>query len=425
MMRYETTLNERPPARRRSLAEMTGVKPAETNQELWTSRDPHGSMHKLKQHRTISNEPADQRKLDHKSMAAGALNTHVCHKSADGPRRRTLPKAPTGRGDHSKLHTGKGKGTSVKLAGDAAVPAQTPLSHSNSVHQPPADIQRALDEDGGPAPATHQPIYQLEGEEPLWPDDIHKWKRGADGKWELAEGPIPIDERPPWQSLVGEANSLPGCDIQPVLGRTDRHLQNESMFGDRHLIQSLRIEEDPNSSWRMDKIRRKTMAEGPRDDGDLPDVFVRLLDHKRYTGAHKSRFSADGQGMGLQGRREDDELNVAIAGKAVITRNDEPEIDFRHKPIMPWEERKRSVDAHYACNSLKKERARRHTSADNESDDFKRSVLGRLSKDFSSLSSKVADKSADAANKTADYEECVRKRKSFSIDKTLVRKWQN
>ena len=57
---------------------------------------------------------------------------------------------------------------------------------------------------------------------------------------------------------------------------------------------------------------------------DMPSVFRRLTDPKRFNGTHKHRFAEDGVGMGLEGRREDDSHQTVIAGKAVITRDIDP-----------------------------------------------------------------------------------------------------
>lgn len=120
---------------------------------------------------------------------------------------------------------------------------------------------------------------------------------------------------------------------------------------DKHLLESLRIPEDPNSSWRMEKIRAKTKNE--TGDEDVPDVFIRLLDHRRYSGTHKHRFAADGQGKGLEGRRDDDLQQRVIAGQGMITRREEPEMDSPHKPVLPWDAKRADHQMYYTKKYVK------------------------------------------------------------------------
>jgi len=46
----------------------------------------------------------------------------------------------------------------------------------------------------------------------------------------------------------------------------------------------------------------KKSAGGGGGGGGKADIFSRLTDHTRYTGAHKARFDSDGRGRGLAGR---------------------------------------------------------------------------------------------------------------------------
>ena len=70
---------------------------------------------------------------------------------------------------------------------------------------------------------------------------------------------------------------------------------------------------------------------------------------RSYTGAHKQRFTTDGVGMGLEGRREDDEEKIVIAGGGRIVRDPDEEMDSPHKPILPWDaEKRRCAPRHIA-----------------------------------------------------------------------------
>ena len=68
-------------------------------------------------------------------------------------------------------------------------------------------------------------------------------------------------ERPPWHPVAGGANSVLGADIEPALGKIERAEQQRQLWADRHLIQSLRVPEDPNSGWRLEPARRKHMLD--------------------------------------------------------------------------------------------------------------------------------------------------------------------
>jgi len=53
---------------------------------------------------------------------------------------------------------------------------------------------------------------------------------------------------------------------------------------------------------------------------------------RSFTATHKHRFSGDGVGRGIDGRRDDEQLQTLIGGLAVITRETDPEMDT---PCMP------------------------------------------------------------------------------------------
>ena len=53
-------------------------------------------------------------------------------------------------------------------------------------------------------------------------------------------------------------------------------------------------------------------------------MFQRLTDPNRFGGSHRYRFGSDGAGLGLEGRRDDEDYKQVIAGKAMITRDIDP-----------------------------------------------------------------------------------------------------
>ena len=147
--------------------------------------------------------------------------------------------------------------------------------------------------------------------------------------------------------VAGGANSVLGADIEPALGKIERAKQQRQLWADRHLIQSLRVPEDPNSDWRLEPARRKHMLDQAygRDSDDQPDVFVRMLDPKNCHGTHKHRFDENGKGRGLEGRRDNTDYEDAIAGHATITRSLVPEFDAPNRPLCSWEQDKLRSDA--------------------------------------------------------------------------------
>lgn len=132
----------------------------------------------------------------------------------------------------------------------------------------------------------------------------------------------PIAERPPWQGTT----SLAGAPLLPVVG-VDLRDHEQLQKPETKLFVSLLRTDTPVA----------TAEPPPADDGELPSVYQRLTDHKTFSGAHKHRFSADGVGLGLEGRRDNTHMQNVIAGNGTITRDLEPEMDFPHRPLMAFD----------------------------------------------------------------------------------------
>eukprot|EP00040_Diaphanoeca_grandis_P005354 m.32506 g.32506 ORF g.32506 m.32506 type:complete len:308 (-) comp16656_c0_seq1:113-1036(-) len=224
-----------------------------------------------------------------------------------------------------------------------------------------------------------------------------------------SSGSKPINKRPPWVGLGTATNAMNGSEIQAPLGKMNRHANNKQQKHDAHFLQTLRVHNDPNVQWRDDKIHAK-LAMDDQDD-ELPAVFVRLTDPSRYPSSHARRFLEDGSGAGLEGRRDDPDHMVNVSGSAKILRDDDPEMDSPHKPIMSWEEDKLRSDAYYSADmdqSFKSEDAYDdHT--------MTHGVHGRLS----SVAAIPEHKSRDS-----EYERMQQVRKDYKVDACHVFKWQ-
>lgn len=357
---------------------------AENNWDMWQTRDPHGGMQRLKQ--ATRGEPTDDEKdrsgmlsqypegtIERRQTMLQYLQKHTPVKprpastDSDGkPRkRRVLPPTPK---ERQNWATGSVRNESV-LRATHRDPRQLAQAEKELT---PKEAPRTIN------PCSNRPELKC----PFFCTDtgvnthLHcahcdvlfcgSCLHGAKGLMftRSQEGTITLRcanckkhpytvtnaERPPWVSLVGAGQTDLGADIEPVLGRFERHKQMESMYKDRHFIQSLRIPEDPNVAWRQEKTRTKIMKEtnrGQRPGENVPDVFMRLLDHKKFTSTHKHRFTENGQGRGIEGRRDDDLYQRAIAGQVQITRQEEPEMDSPHKPLMSWEVKRMDHQAFY------------------------------------------------------------------------------
>lgn len=229
------------------------------------------------------------------------------------------------------------------------------------------------------------------------------------GEWKPKKA-VPIHKRPPWVGVTGSGSAAPGADIAPQPhGRTVRHYTNKSHKSDQHLLQSLRVDYDPNTAWRSAKVQAKLAMEDDKDEDDLPDVFVRLTDPRRFNGTHKHRFRSDGSGAGLEGRRDDTDFAINHNGEAKILRDDDPEMDAPHKPIMPWEEDKLRSDAFYT----------RDMSQDMKTDDayedrvMTNGVIGRL-----------AQEKKKHHDLETEYDRMQRKRAEYKVDKHYSFAWQ-
>ena len=102
---------------------------------------------------------------------------------------------------------------------------------------------------------------------------------------------------------------------------------------------------------------------------------MRLTNPKNYNSTHKHRFSRDGVGLGLEGRRDDTTMNVLVAGQAQITRDTDPEMDTPHKPQLPWDSPTKT-----GSPSRPKSRDSRRGSKTSSSSPPPGSVFDRLSK---------------------------------------------
>lgn len=141
----------------------------------------------------------------------------------------------------------------------------------------------------------------------------------------------PIAERPPWAG----STSVPGAPLLPMVG-CDRREEEKLLRAEDKLFLSLLRTDAPVATADLDHTRAPPRA-------GLPSVFQRLTDTKSFSGAHKHRFSADGVGLGLDGRRDDTLSQRVIAGQGMITRDIEPEIDCPHRPALAFESRPASA----------------------------------------------------------------------------------
>lgn len=219
---------------------------------------------------------------------------------------------------------------------------------------------------------------------------------------------IPLHKRPPWVGSTGGSSAAAGADIAPQPhGRVQRHHTNKSHKADQHFLQSLRVENDPNIEWRKKKVQAKMAMEGDRDEDDLPDVFVRLTDPGRYSGTHRHRFRHDGTGAGLEGRRTDTDHAVNHHGLAQILRDEDPEMDSPHKPILPWDEDKLRSDAWYTKDMDPNMRVE-----DVDDPVMTKGVLGRL----------AAEKPGHQG--ATEYDRMQQKRDEYKVDKHHTFAWQ-
>eukprot|EP00053_Salpingoeca_punica_P012673 m.113747 g.113747 ORF g.113747 m.113747 type:complete len:368 (+) comp16011_c0_seq4:482-1585(+) len=148
---------------------------------------------------------------------------------------------------------------------------------------------------------------------------------------------VPLSQRPAWQGrvAVSETKSKP---ILPSVGSArqaeDRVWQKEDS---RAWMTSLRSE-TPTSSTTPPGSRprsatpHRSRSVTPSEKPPMPAVFDRLTSVETYGGMHKHRFSKDGVGRGLAGRRDDDSVQKTIAGQGQITRDSDPDMDTPTAP---------------------------------------------------------------------------------------------
>eukprot|EP00041_Stephanoeca_diplocostata_P006229 m.78599 g.78599 ORF g.78599 m.78599 type:complete len:239 (+) comp16246_c0_seq3:278-994(+) len=233
-------------------------------------------------------------------------------------------------------------------------------------------------------------------------------RRRSSGRRQLPPTPRRVSnaERPPWSQPNGGENTIHGSEIAPEVGRIERHKQNQKHFSDRHLLQSLRVHDDPNTEWRREKIQQKLAEE----DDNLPSVFQRLTDPKRYSGTHRHRFDAAGKGRGIEGRRDDTEYNVNVTGKGTIIRDVDPEMDTPSKPRLSWDYNKLRPDAYYTSDMT-----RLHSVDEAFTDpEMTHGVYGKLAQE------KMPVYERDGG----EYEDVQRTRQSFGINRDSVKAWQ-
>ncbi|EGD82798.1 hypothetical protein PTSG_03448 [Salpingoeca rosetta] len=313
----------------------------------------------------------------------GNLQGHNPHKitasqpySAKSPRkRRQLPPTPSTEALSSRIHTHK-----VPVY-DKKGPIANSTTHTSTFEAPRVLPHVEISD------RTIRPLSQNVQRSSFRDDPVER-SGDTQGRWNTDHGYSERDN-------IGQ---LP----LTVVGEDSEQISAWRRSQD--LIKSLRVSdakaEDP--WW----TPRSTQPESRHDRAttetdDLPDVFVRLTDHKRYNGTHKHRFSQDGVGLGLEGRREDDHHRHVLAGEAKITRDLDVEMDAPNKPTLPWETPKTSRPVSRSSTSRSRSPS-------------KESVFERLSK--------PTKRKQDLPD--GDYEIKMKVMNDFGVNKDLVAKWQ-
>lgn len=143
----------------------------------------------------------------------------------------------------------------------------------------------------------------------------------------------PIAERPPWQGPP----SIAGAPLLPFI---DAHKGEENKLlraEDKLFLSMLR-----NDDISVSTYNGSSDGPAPPSDAPLPEVYKRLTDPKLFSGSHRKRFSSDGVGLGLEGRRDDTLVQQVIAGCGSITRTVEPEMDCPNRPTLSFESERRA-----------------------------------------------------------------------------------
>lgn len=397
------------------------------NRHLWEPQfndhdgkhDQHGDVSNNKDHHPIHNN-LESRNLHHKlfdqhTPTVDPVATHddtmvrsnpIC-KSQEAPRtRRMLPRVPTLRADHA-VREERNTTTYCSDNTDHILPG--PIAHTD------AHFTTTYETSSGDAHPDHETLLARDAAfaangagRTIVPSSNYGPFKWPEPKW--THKVLTNDERPPWNG----SNTILGADIEPALGRNARFAQTKQQHADRHLLQSLRVPDDPNVQWRRDRISSVIAAdrEAGLDEDDMPDVFVRLLDPGKFNSTHKHRFSETGVGMGLEGRRDDNDHEINVAGQAQILRTLEPAMDQPHKPLMPWELARMRTDSCYTVDINPN-----HSSQDAYDDPIMsdNGIYGKLAAEHHST--KVRD--------GGDYETMRKARKSFNIDSHEVKPWQH
>jgi len=233
------------------------------------------------------------------------------------PRRKQLPQPPLQLAHQRKMAILQ---SHVEIGGK---PEPLPRSTTKDFHTAPRD-----DYDPPVARKAVQPLSQ--NRKAHFRDEVPAMVRLQD----------PYSARPPWHGTYGYSEREPVGKLPLTLvGQNGQQIK--AFRESQELITSLRSEGTrPEEQWWRPASARKADLSGTQEDHftePLPDVFQRLTDPRQFSGTHKHRFNEDGTGLGLDGRRDDEEYRQIIAGKGTITRDIDTEMDMPNKPILEWE----------------------------------------------------------------------------------------
>lgn len=191
----------------------------------------------------------------------------------------------------------------------------------------------------------------------------------------------PIAERPPWQGTT----SIAGAPLLPVVG-CDRRQEEKLLRKEDKVFLSLLRTDTQVATADISPPRSTGSPEG------LPSVFQRLTNHRLFSGSHKHRFSSDGVGLGLEGRRDDTVTQRVIAGQGMITRDIEPEIDCPHKPALSFDARpSSSASTHRPSDDAVPEVYQRLAKATNSKPSGEYESMLKVRRDFEARSWRAGD----------------------------------
>lgn len=250
--------------------------------------------------------------------------------------------------------------------------------------------------------------------------------------------------KPDWQ---GPPLYVFGQPLALVIDKKDReHQQHNALGKDKYLLQSLRnseysparigkldeVEEDFRKirltalqkgtslsqeqidEYEAEKAKAYEFSKSPKhyvpEQEQLPNVFERLCDVRLYNSTHKHRFyrsgSDIGKGRGLDGQRDDDQLNQVIAGNGKILRDMVHTEDSPNRPLL---ERERSITSP----------PRSRPSSTPPVDDLDGTVYGRLA--APSPQHMLRQKGMFKG----EYEQSEDIRKQFGVNKESIPHWQS